>query len=73
MGDLKSNYGMYVGLDVHKETIQVAVIDETGKLQFNTKIKHTNQAIGQITAKLPKDNSFGFYNGNNVIGSNIKK
>ena len=45
---------MFVGLDVHKETVQMAAVDTAGELLFNKKIKNTFPDIAKATAKLPK-------------------
>ncbi len=43
----------YVGLDVHKESIQVAVMDKDGKVLGNTKISNRNSEIREMFAKIP--------------------
>ena len=45
----------YVGLDVHKESIQVAVMDEDGKVLSNTKISNKNGEIMEMFAKIPEN------------------
>ena len=46
---------MFVGLDVHKNSVQVAAVDEIGKLLFNKKISSDFSAISKITSKIPKN------------------
>ena len=54
----KRKYVMFVGLDVHKSSVQVAAVDETGKLLFNKKISSDFSAISKITAKIPKNTKY---------------
>ncbi len=49
---------MYVGLDVHKETIQVAVLDGGGTLQSNMKIKNNHAEIRKTFAMIPRDSKY---------------
>jgi len=43
----------YVGLDVHKNTIQVAVMDQDGKVLRNTKIGNTDEEVREAFARIP--------------------
>jgi len=45
---------IYVGLDVHKESIQAAAVDRKGKLLFNEKIPHDTESVTEMVSKLPK-------------------
>ncbi len=47
----------YVGLDVHAETISVAVAEETGEVLSLGKIPNTPQHIAKVVKKLRKDRS----------------
>ena len=51
----EKKYLMFVGLDVHKNSVQVAAVDEIGKLLFNKKISSDFSAISKITSKIPKN------------------
>ena len=42
----------YVGLDVHKKSIRVAVMDKDGKILRNTKISNRNSEIREMFAKI---------------------
>jgi len=44
----------YVGLDVHKNTIQVAVMDQDGKVLRNTKIDNTDEDVRKAFARIPR-------------------
>ena len=46
---------VFVGLDVHKETVQVAAVDNAGKLLFNKKISSRFDAMSRIAATIPKN------------------
>jgi len=43
----------YVGLDVHKNTIQVAVMDQDGRVLRNTKIGNTDEEVREEFARIP--------------------
>jgi len=44
----------YVGLDVHKNTIQVAVLDQDGKVLQNTKIDNTDEDVRRAFVRIPR-------------------
>ena len=44
---------MYVGIDLHKQFLQVAVINNKGKVTRNVKVKNTQEAIKQAFRKMP--------------------
>ena len=44
---------LYAGLDVHKKTIQVAVLDGKRRILLNQKITHTPEAVQGMTDRLP--------------------
>ena len=44
---------LYAGPDVHKKTIQVAVLDGKRKILLNQKITHTPEAVQGMTDRLP--------------------
>ena len=43
---------MYVGIDLHKQFLQVAVINNKGKVTRNVKVKNTQEAIKQAFRKI---------------------
>ena len=45
---------LFVGLDVHKKTIQVSVMDQDGREQINQKIPNTPENIRSHIGSLPK-------------------
>jgi len=47
----------YVGLDVHKNTIHVAVLDQDGKVLRNTKIDNTDEDVRKAFARIPRSAS----------------
>ena len=49
---------MYVGLDVHKKTIQVAAVDQEGKLLFNRKIKSDFGSVERELEQHPPDTKY---------------
>ena len=49
----KLNKSMFVGIDLHKKFLQVAIMDETGKVLQNDKVDNTHQSIKQHFAKIP--------------------
>ncbi len=52
---MKKAVQQYVGLDVHKESIQVAMIDKDGKVLSNTKISNKDSEARGIFAKIPEN------------------
>ena len=51
---LRRRRGMlYAGLDVHKKTIQVAVLDGKKNILLNEKIPHTPEAVREMAGRLP--------------------
>jgi len=44
---------IYVGLDVHKESIRAAAVDRKGKLLFN-EIPHDTESVTEMVSRLPK-------------------
>jgi len=45
---------IYVGLDVHKESVQVAAVDRKGDLLFNEKIPSYFESVTAAGSTLPK-------------------
>ncbi len=43
----------YVGLDLHKKTIQIAVMEDDGREIFNGSIPNTPKAIGAALRRIP--------------------
>ena len=51
---LRRRRGMlYAGLDVHKMSIQVAVLDAKGTILLNERIAHTPEAVRGMAGRLP--------------------
>ena len=50
----KSRRKFYVAMDLHKDTIQMAVRNRTGKLETNTNIPNTIRSIGEFFLYIPK-------------------
>ena len=44
---------IFVGLDVHKESIQVAVVNDAGEMIFNEKIPNNRDDISRTVAMIP--------------------
>ena len=44
---------MYVGIDLHKQFLQVAVMNNKGRVTRNVKVKNTQEAIKQAFRKIP--------------------
>ena len=44
---------MYVGIDLHKKFLQVAIMDKDGKIQKNDKVENTNPSIKKYFKKIP--------------------
>ena len=49
---------LYAGLDVHRDTIQAAVLDRDGKILTNQKIPHTPESVRDMTGRLPKQTRY---------------
>ncbi|TDN63092.1 hypothetical protein B0G77_6707 [Paraburkholderia sp. BL10I2N1] len=47
-----NKFSKYVGLDVHQETIAVAVADTAGELRYMGEIVNTPEAIAKLVAQL---------------------
>ena len=45
---------IYVGIDLHKKNVQIAVVDERGKILTNRKILYTRESIRYEASHLPK-------------------
>ncbi len=43
-----------MGLDVHKESVQMATIDGDGKLLSNKKISSDFESVSEAVSKIPK-------------------
>ena len=43
----------YVGLDLHKKSIQIAVVDDSGTELINKKIQNTREALVREVSKIP--------------------
>ena len=46
---------VYVGLDLHKNTIQMAAVDQKGTLLCNYKFRHTREDVDSEVSKMPKN------------------
>ncbi len=46
---------MYVGMDIHKKSIQISMVDSNGRELSNTKIPNTIQDIDEFFADVPHD------------------
>ncbi len=42
------DYPVCIGIDVHKKCSQVAVIDESGVINEETRIENTKESLGQF-------------------------
>ena len=49
----KITKNMYVGIDLHKKFLQVAVMDNDGKVLQNKKVDNTHESIGKHFADIP--------------------
>lgn len=64
----KSKKSMYVGIDLHKKFLQVAIMDETGKVLQNDKVDNTHESIKKyftkisISANIVMESSSVWYN-----------
>ena len=53
---LRKMKGMvYVGLDLHKNTIQIAAVDQNGTLLCNYKFRHTREDVDSEISRMPKN------------------
>ena len=49
----KSNKSMYVGIDLHKKFLQVAIMDNDGKVLQNNKVENTHESIKKHFTDIP--------------------
>ena len=49
---------VYVGLDLHKKTIQIAAVDDSGTELMNKKIQNTREALAGETYKIPSNSKY---------------
>ena len=49
-----NKFSKYVGLDVHQETIAVAVADTAGELRYMGEIVNTPEAIAKVVTRLKR-------------------
>ena len=49
---------VYVGLDLHKKTIQIAAVDDSGTELMNKKIQNTREALAGETSKVPGNSKY---------------
>ena len=49
---------VYVGLDLPKKTIQIAVVDDSGTELMNKKIPNTREALADETSKIPSNSKY---------------
>ena len=49
---------LYVGMDVHKATIQVAAMDAAGNIVLETNIKADRNSVDRLLSKIPKGSKF---------------
>ena len=49
---------VYVGLDLHKKTIQIAAVDDSGTELMNKKIRNTREALAGETSKIPSNSKY---------------
>ena len=49
---------LYAGLDVHRDTIQAAVLDGDGRILANRKIPHTPESVMDMAGRLPKQTRY---------------
>ena len=43
---------IYVGMDLHKHSIQIAIVDRNGRMKFNTKISDTFKDIDDFFSEM---------------------
>ena len=48
----------YAGLDLHKETIQIAVVDKDGAMLLNEKISSSLEVLKKELARMPKNTQY---------------
>ena len=49
---------VYVGLDLHKKTTQIAAVDDSGTELMNKKIQNTREALAGGTSKIPSNSKY---------------
>ena len=49
---------VYVGLDLHKNTIQIAAIDDSGTELMNKKIQNAREVLAGETYKIPSNSKY---------------
>ena len=49
---------VYAGLDLHKKTIQIAAVDDSGTGIMNKKIQNTREALAGETSKIPSNSKY---------------
>ena len=45
---------IYVGMDLHKDALQIAIVDGTGRVESNSKISNTFGNIDRFFGDIPK-------------------
>ncbi len=50
---VKKDKGMYIGIDLHKKFLQVATMDNDGKILQNIKIENTHESIKKHFTDIP--------------------
>jgi len=53
-GQVMNKFSKYVGLDVHQETIAVAVADTAGELRYMGEIVNTPETIAKLVAQIKR-------------------
>ena len=49
---------IYVGLDLHKKTIQIAAVDYRGATLLNKKIRNTHASLEMEISRMPKGSKY---------------